>query len=306
MSLDLLKFKSYLREDQLAIFLFHGVVTTAERPVRNYTRKHIHRKEFEEFCRAFSDWGHPLALSDVPKLWSTGKPLTPYSFAITFDDGFANNYTVACPILERFNLPATFYVTTSFLNSHQPSWIDAIEIALENTEFSRLCLDFLGGEFSIRTDLEKRALLNSLRATLKTSTHIDPLEASAAICESLRVDVSAHLDEELDRKLEEEEVVAISSHSLFEVGGHSHTHRVLSNLSQELLEYEIAESIKILSSITGQPVFHYSYPEGQQESFNVGVVRVLKEAGIQVCPTAITGTNPVGSDLFALRRIAVV
>lgn len=305
MNLDLKKLKSYLREDRLTIFLFHGVVTFCEWPVRNYTRKHLPQSEFERFCQAFSEWGHPLSLDDVPRIWNSPSEFVPYSFAISFDDGFANNYTVACPLLERFHLPATFYVTTSFLNSYQPSWIDAIEIAIENTKHRVVDIDFLGERIPIRTILEKRRLLDTLRTHIKTSPSINPLEASTKICQSLDVNISSYLDEELDRKLTNREVADISNHRLFNVGGHSHTHRVLSFLSKEDLDYEVSTSIETLNSITGRTMTHYSYPEGQQESYNDEVVLALKRAGIEVCPTAITGTNAIGTDLFSLRRISV-
>ena len=51
---------------------------------------------------------------------------------------------------------------------------------------------------------------------------------------------------------------------------------------------------------------HYSYPEGMHNSFNNRVIKVLKNNGIKICPTAIEGYNTSVSDLFNLRRVIVL
>ena len=47
--------------------------------------------------------------------------------AITFDDGFKDNYTNAAPLLDWHNLPATFYVATSALGQEYVYWWDALQ-----------------------------------------------------------------------------------------------------------------------------------------------------------------------------------
>lgn len=299
------QFESHLSHDRLTIFLFHGVTTSKPHPVRNYTRKHIAADRFVQFCIAMSQCGHVISLNDVVAMWNSGSALPSKSFAVTFDDGFANNYTVACPILSDFNLPATFYITTGFLNSHTPSWIDAIEISLEATMKESVSHEVLGGTAPIRNSQEKQQLLSVIRDRVKNSPTVNPLEFSEEICRLLEVDVLAYLEDDLDRKLDDNEVAVIARNSLFEVGGHSHTHRILSYLDSNELDFEISTSLEILRSVTGRSTIHYSYPEGQPNTYNETVIATLKASGIEICPTAVHGTNPIGSDLFSLRRITV-
>ena len=96
-----------LRQDELAIFLFHGVLRENRYAVRNYTRKHIDQQDFAT-SSAFAPGGTPLSPGDVVEHHKTGTPFPPYAFAITFDDGFENNASVAAPILDDLNIPATF------------------------------------------------------------------------------------------------------------------------------------------------------------------------------------------------------
>ena len=45
-----------------------------------------------------------------------------FMIAITFDDGYKDNLTYALPILEKFEVPATIYITTRFLNDNAWMW----------------------------------------------------------------------------------------------------------------------------------------------------------------------------------------
>ena len=64
------------------------------------------------------------------------------AYAITFDDGFENNYSLAAPILDDFNLPATFYFSTDFIENNSMSWIDKIEYCVELKKMEKFI--FLG------------------------------------------------------------------------------------------------------------------------------------------------------------------
>src|SRR5690242_4292419 len=121
----------FLGESTFAIFLFHGVVRTSRYAVRNYTRKHLEADQFARCLTELKRVGQPVSLDHILHCIREGDGLPPRSFAITFDDGFENNYSVAAPILRDLGIPATFYVTTNFIDSNAMSWIDRIEYCLE-------------------------------------------------------------------------------------------------------------------------------------------------------------------------------
>ncbi|MEZ6135339.1 MAG: polysaccharide deacetylase family protein [Pirellulaceae bacterium] len=54
-----------------------------------------------------------------------GEPLPERVFAVTFDDGYANNFTQAWPILEELQIPATIFLATAYIDSDQPFPFDA-------------------------------------------------------------------------------------------------------------------------------------------------------------------------------------
>src|SRR5208283_3747368 len=116
-----------LSRQTLAIFLFHGVVNQSNYRVRNYTKKHLDKDTFSQCITELKKMGHPLSMDDVVEHHNSRTSFPPRSFALTFDYGFENNYSIAAPILADLAIPATFYVSTAFITHNQMSWIDRLE-----------------------------------------------------------------------------------------------------------------------------------------------------------------------------------
>ncbi|HVN59792.1 MAG TPA: polysaccharide deacetylase family protein [Gaiellaceae bacterium] len=288
-----------LARDTFAIFLFHGVLEHPRAGIRNYTAKHLPLDRFEEVLDDLVRRGTPVTMDAV----AAGGPLAPEAFAITFDDGFANNRTAAVPALEARGVPATFYVTSGFVNEGGASWIDQIEQALETAPAPRLSLPF--GERSCRNDTEKIALLEEIRAHVKSGEGGDPY----AFAEDVRTQLGTGEmpeDPALDAKLTWDDIVALHRSDLFTVGGHGHTHRVLEHLDDAALEREVDLSLELLSGHLGESITHYSYPEGLAGCYSERVIDLLRSRGIVCAPTAEPGVNSPGGDVFRLKRITVI
>lgn len=297
-------YASALDDVGVAIFLFHGVIRPSTYEVRNYTRKHLTIERFGAVLDALCAAGTPVSMSDLVAATQTGRALPPRAFIVTFDDGFENNYSLAAPELERRGVPATFYVTSGFVDRNGSSWIDIIEHAFEAC--ADIAATWRDGETVVcHTPAEKRDALDRIRKFVKTQRDVDPYALASSICEQLGV-ATAPDDVQLDRKMTWSQVRDLSRHDLFTVGGHGHTHRILSFLDQEELEREIALSLELLRVHVARPVVHYSYPEGLSHCYSPAVVSTLRQHGVCCAPTAEPGINRVGDDLFHLRRVAVI
>lgn len=299
-----MKYSDRLREDEVAIYLFHGVVEDHLYRIRNYTRKHIDKKTFETVLDDLCRNGSPVSMEMVLEAAQGGRPLPPRAFAITFDDGFANNLHVAAPLLQERNLPATFYLTTDFINRNVMVWIDRIEWALE--QVSTGSLQIKRGSRSFSTDRERVALLEEVRVMIKSDPKADGNALADDIQRQLGFVLTYSSNDPLDRKLSWDEVVRLKNHPNFMIAGHSHKHRILSYLNDEELENDITTSIRHLRERAGIASHHYAYPEGLQYCYSGKVIDVLKRHGIACCPSAIDGTNSLPADPFHLRRIFVI
>lgn len=296
---------SLLDQSELSIFLFHGVVPRKTREVRNYTGKHLDREIFARSIDAVSGVGQALSMDEV--LWHCENNLAfpPKSFAVTFDDGFENNLSVAAPLLADLNVPATIYVTTDFVEHNRMSWIDKIESAVEAAPEQSLSTEWASDDFLLG-DADSRILfLEAVRSYVKTSRSVHPDIFAEGICLQLGVDVAEHSDSELDRKLSWGQIRELAGSEIFTVGGHSHSHPILSFLSAEELDNELDTCFSLLEDKAGVGPTHFSYPEGLRHCYSDEVINALSRRGVRCCPTAIEGRNNVGHDPFQLRRYLV-
>lgn len=295
-----------LNGQALSIFLFHGVVDKLDHSVRNYTRKHLPREYFEECISSLSKNGYPLSMDDVIKYHQSGEPFPEGAFAITFDDGFENNYSVAAPILSDYKVPATFYFSTFFIETNAMSWIDHIEYCLEKTKKRSLKLPWQTESIEIGTIRTKLLLLDYLRAYVKKDASVSEEFLVNDIYSQCGIEEIESSNDPLDLKVNWKQVQILSGHELFTIGGHSHHHVNLAFLSKSELENEIRTSYTLMKNKAGITLRHYSYPEGLEYCYSPQVIKTLTGYGIECCPTAIDGINRSSDDLFHLKRIAVV
>tara|TARA_B100000579_G_scaffold352723_1_gene307219 strand:+ start:42132 stop:43040 length:909 start_codon:yes stop_codon:yes gene_type:complete len=299
------KYTHRLVEDELTIFLFHGVINENNSGIRNYTEKHILSKDFSNLLKQLYEKGTPVSLDEVANKWEQNCKLPKFPYAITFDDGFENNLTVALPILKRYLTPATFYVTTKFINENEMSWVDKVEACVDASSKQSLTYKGLFHDFEIVNNDSKINFMNKVRNHVKNTSHVDADEFAKEICKSIQLENEPTIIPEIDNKLTWEQIKIMDKSDLVSIGGHSHTHRIMSHLSKQELENEISLSLDLLKTNLEKSIHHYSYPEGQSNSYSKDVIKVLKEYGIKICPTAIDGTNPSFSDLFHLKRIMI-
>jgi len=300
------KYLSKLDEKELVIFLFHGVVEDSVHEVRNYNGKHLLSQNFIDLIDGLSRYGIPLSMDEIIGLNDDKNGYPPNSYAITFDDGFKNNHDIAAPALDDFSTPATFYLTTDFIQSNRMSWIDQIEYCFESIRSTSLFLPWSNEKIQIHDAETKIAYLEEIRRNVKANPgkYLDD-GFVRNIFDQCEVDLIETNSDVIDQKMNWEDVHALSQNDLFTIGGHTHSHNSLAFLADDGMNHEIAVSLTYLKEKANLSTRHYSYPEGTEVDYSEKVIESLKKNGIRCCPTAIEGTNDCGIDLFHLRRTTV-
>lgn len=295
-----------LSKEGLVVFLYHGVISEQYHSVRNYTNKHLLADVFYGQMKALSKSGLPLSMEEVLHHIETRTPFPAGAFAITFDDGFENNLSVAAPILSDLNIPAMLYLTTNFIDSNAMSWIDKIEFAVQYAKDQKIRLfwdrDIL---FEISDVSSRIDLLNKVRYFVKSQKKCDPYEFARKLCEIVNIVEPQSSDDPIDKKLTWDQVRDIQKTNFLSIGGHGHTHSILSFLSEEKLDLEITTSMNMFKQKIDCSPIHYSYPEGLNHCFSESVIDRLKNAGVRCSPTAEPGVNTCDIDPFYIRRIMV-
>ena len=298
-------YSKYLKRKSSVIFLFHGVIDKNPFKIRNYTKKHLLKKEFIKVLYDLSKKGNCISLDQVRYNIENKINFKDYSYSITFDDGFYNNYKIAAPILKKKKLYATFYLTTSFIEKNETSWIDKIEHMIEKVKTKKI-INVFNKKFKIDNNKKMKInFLNSIRyLAKKDNTDFNKLVLN--IKKQLDFNYKLNnLNNILDKKMNWNQVRKLNQCKYFTFGGHNVNHGILSFLSDKEAKKEIYNSVNAIKKNTKIKVKHYSYPEGLKHTYGKREIKLLKNKGIKICPSAEFGFNNKNTDLFNLKRILV-
>lgn len=283
---------------RFVILLYHGVTKQSHRGIENSSHKQIPAGEFERQMERLSKEYRVLPLREIVLL-SSRRALPDHSVAVTFDDGFENNYNVAFPILQRLRIPTTFFLSSGHIGTGKIFWVDKVEYLLNETAQADLFLPALQRGFPLRTPDDRRAALRQIKTTLKqTPRLIEPVLAQMQ--EQLQVD--PRYDYPDYRTLSWDQVRQMRRSGLCEFGAHTVDHSILTHLSREEKASQILGSKQAIERQLQEPVELFSYPEGQGEHFDEETIGLLRSAGFSLSCTALFGFNTEETSPFHLRR----
>ena len=289
---------------ELCILLYHGVTDVPSQGIENYSGKHMEAEESRRQMTHVRDECQVLSMDEVSALCAEGRPFPERAVAVTFDDAFENVATTAFPIMEELGLPFTFYVSTGLVDSETMFWVDVVEDCLNRSHAPAVRLPLMEAEFQLDSSEARIGACERIKAWCKAAdvagkdavvrslvaqTGVEPLVTSSANY----------------RKVTWEQLSALGGSPLVILGGHTHSHNIMSRMDDATLADEIDTSLDLLARHLDRPIRHYSYPEGQSTHYDERVVQALRARGVVCSPSAITGLNPPGISPFHLRRVMV-
>ncbi|MEZ4526371.1 MAG: polysaccharide deacetylase family protein [Desulfobacterales bacterium] len=219
--------------------------------------------------------------------------------AITFDDGYRDNFETAMNLLKPKGIPATFFIPVSQTDRGEPYWWDYLHSVIKKnqTAFLKWISDGRFDSIADHIRLESRRMPVSRMAvrylnTVENAFRTDFLNA-------LQTEFGPYQGERLLMNWEE---IRHLHNCGFSVGSHTLSHIPLTDLNPDDAKREIFESGKILSQRIGAPVKGFSYPRG---AWNRELAVMAKQAGYEYAVTTVFGSNKPGCDLFALSRRSI-
>lgn len=219
------------------------------------------------------------------------------ALCVTFDDGYADNATVALPILRRHGLVATFFVSTGFLDGGR-MWNDTVIEALRCTVQQEIELVALGlGRWPLRGLAERRLAIDGVLPRIKYL----PLDAREVL---LRALVAAAGSPPLadDLMMSSDQVLALANAGM-EIGGHTVRHPILTELPDEQAMAEIREGRERLQHITGGDVTTFAYPNGGPDrDYDHRHVAMVRALGFRAAVSTAIGVAAPDADPYQLPR----
>lgn len=219
--------------------------------------------------------------------------------AVTFDDGYRDNYENAFPILHRYGLPATVFLTTGCMDSGEPLWFERLAHALRTTlrDFVDVEID-LPRRFWTRTEAERLAAQNSIFGLLRGLDDAERRRWLDNIFHQLEV---VDYGSRKDKMLTWDQVRLMHKHGI-DFGGHTVSHPFLSRMTQDQAIWEVSECKRRIEEELQTEVAHFAYPNGREEDFGQWNKELLRKAGYKAAVTTIWGKNYRSTDPMELRR----
>lgn len=276
---------------RLSILIFHRVLDAPDPLFPD----EVDRRRFDEIAGWLARWFNVLPLGDAVQRLVAGT-LPSRAAAITFDDGYADNWTNAVPILQRHGLSATFFIATGFLNGGR-MWNDTIIESVRRTNATTLDLSQFGcGAWSIEGAEAKRAAIGRLLTRVKHlpfSQRDEVVRFVPAVC---------GVELPTDLMMTDDQVVQMVASGM-EVGAHTRSHPILTRLDDDLAAEEILASRQYLSTLLSRDIDLFAYPNGRQgDDFDARHVRMVRELGFRAAVATNPGAATGEAHLYRLPR----
>jgi peptidoglycan/xylan/chitin deacetylase (PgdA/CDA1 family) len=305
------------------ILLYHRVAEVQSDPWSlSVTPRH-----FAEQLEVLRKVGRPMRLHHLVKDLREGKP--PYRpFVVTFDDGYADNLYNAKPLLERYEIPATIFLTTGCMGQDREFWWDELDrLLLQPGRLPRalhLNIDGsihdwdLGEAADYGEDVAQHhrnwrpwdkhdpSARQSLYRALYHLLRPLPADEQRKVLDDLLTWALAKPGGRPSyRPLTIQEILTLAQGDLVDIGSHTITHPVLSARPTATQREEIQQSKVHLEEILGCPVRNFAYPHGGQSDYTAETVALVREAGFACACSASANVVRRAADPFRLPRLHV-
>ncbi|MEO1036270.1 MAG: polysaccharide deacetylase family protein [Pseudomonadota bacterium] len=271
------------------IFPYHRIVNAAD-PL---TPGSSTAERFQNHLRWLSKYCHPLPLSDAVRRMASGT-LPSRAVALTFDDGYENNLTVAAPLLKKHGVPATLFLAVDALE-RGIMWNDIIIEAVRKADGS-LDASSCGLESVEIKDANRLDISRKLIASVQYLPTADRLAAA----EALHATVSNKSPER--QMLRPDQLPELADFGI-ETGAHTVNHPILKTLSHSRVRREISDSRDWIEGQTGVRPTLFAYPNGKRNfDYDSREMDIVASLGFDAAVAANWGCASSKTSLFDLPR----
>lgn len=256
---------------------------------------------FQQQLRTLKELFTILPLGEWIERRSQNLPLPPRACAVTFDDGWRDNFEFALPILEREQVPATIFVVSDMIGTRRQFWPNRLAALLADTKRDRGVESFrwLHDRPGFSTDgaLDREAiaaLIDSCKALSdgELEQRLDAMEAEGSALASTQ-------DAPL---MDWQQLHAMQHTGLIEIGSHTRNHRrLLEGVDAATLRSEIVDSRVRIEKELDRPVRLFCYPNGDASA----AAKALVDENYLAAVTTRSGINGVATPAHELFRIGI-
>lgn len=282
-----------LPRGRLVILMYHRVLDVPD----PFHGGDVSANQFDRQLATLKRFFNVLPLHDAARSLVTGN-LPSRAVSITFDDGYADNFDLALPLLKRHGLNATFFIATGYLNGGR-MWNDTvIESVARTSQFTLDLSDFHLGIHHLSDIPARVRTVATLLRELKYHPFAERQQLSDAIAHRAAVDLPNHL------MMTSEQVRRLADAGM-EIGAHTVNHPILAGSNDVAAADEVNTSIRVLREITRREVRTFAYPNGKPEKdYILRDVNIVGQTPIETAVSTAWGYASAETHRLQLPRIA--
>lgn len=221
------------------------------------------------------------------------------SVILTFDDGYVDFYSKVYPVLKKYNVPATVFISTGNMDTYNEFWWDELEkLFLETSmipeEITIIDDKFLKGDYS-----DNESLLFAVHKVLLSLPHLERKKINESLKKQFNL---PSYKRDKYRVLTRDEIVKLADDPLITIGAHTVSHIVCDKENEDVQRREIIESKEKLEEIIKKPVSVFAYPNG---GYNERTQEILSECGFIRAFTVELGCADENSPQYQIPRNVV-
>jgi peptidoglycan/xylan/chitin deacetylase (PgdA/CDA1 family) len=243
------------------ILVYHGICL---RDHLRFNTIFLTQKVFESHLRFYKKYFNLISLDD----YYLGKfDERKFNICLSFDDGFANNYKYVLPLLEKYQVPAAFFITAIRDAGYDVLWNDCLSLAYKYgpRRFLLKKEEFIKGK-----DGKYKSLNGQYLADILRQADFEEKAEMIGLLKSFREKAI----EDYWLQMTEEQIKELSRSRWVTIGSHGYYHNDLAKISGNAVKHEIARSKQFLENITGKKIKALAFPYG---SYTKEVIEAAKE-----------------------------
>lgn len=237
------------------------------------------------------------------------EPSAALRFAVTLDDGYADNFTVAAPILDRLGIPATFFVVSDYVGTDRLFWWEQLAAIMRASDVPSLDAqavlpELVGAErlpqtLPLHTEALREQAYERLSRAIRTGPHEDVPRHMQRLSDALGV---VPREEGREYGLMDWAQLQALSRQGHDIGGHTASHSNVIGLSPDLIRREILSSCAAIEERLDAPVRSFAYPYGVFDRQQNAAADALASVGCRVAFTGDKGAVHAGTQAYELPR----
>ena len=288
----------FFKKKKIIVIMYHSFTSGKDDKYKNVT---IDANTFEKQMMHLKRYYNVMPLEEIIIKLKNGKKIPGNSVALTFDDGYKSNYTLAYPILKKYDFHATIFLVTDYIDTGRWLWVNELEYILNRTKVETISMPLEDEKIYLNLESPESKMESyiKLKERLKKMSPILILQTMKFLNMNLGVSIE-QADIENYKMLSWDDIFSMDKQYV-DFGCHTATHPILPMIKEKkILKREIVGAKNELEKKMKKPVQLFCYPNGDFNEESVSLIKKHYLAAISTRPGYIGSKY----DLYDIPRIA--